>query len=127
MRDIPGSGIDQFAGYVEFVKFFPQQDSEVRRVRGIFCDLAFGWRCAVVEIDGWITCRDEVERGVFLDPGQDFIASSEERVEVALFFSIDFPEDAECVAAVDAVGCPFAHLAWIEGCLCSGDGGAGGF
>lgn len=56
VRDIPGSGIDQFAGYVEFVKFFPQQDSEVRRVCGIFCDLAFGWGCAVVEIDGWITC-----------------------------------------------------------------------
>ena len=68
-----------------------------------------------------------MERRVFLDPGQDFIATGKERVEVALFPAVNFLEDAECVAAVVAVGCPFLHLAWIEGCLSAGNGGAGRF
>lgn len=43
-----------------------------------------------------------------------------------MFCAIDVFEDTEGVAAVDAVGCPFLHLPWIERCLCSGDSGAGG-
>jgi hypothetical protein len=80
-------------------------------------------RNAVVKINWGIISSHQFEGRIFLDPGHDFLALVEELLEARELFRL-VTIQPKCMAAINAIGCPFLHLFWVERGLRADDSGA---